>query len=122
MSNPGRRQLLAMMGAGALASRVGWAAEPEWRTSPTPRALVNSIGVRLRKSRSGATILAVNYAGTLDAGDRLHAVGGQLEFSRQPTEAGLARAVKKALILKAAREPGVSLKVRDITVVGPTFL
>ena len=121
MSNPSRRRLLTMMGTGALASRMSGAAEPGSRSAWTPRPLVNAIGVRLQKSPAGKTVLVIDFGGTLDAGDHLHAIGGRLEFAYQPTEEELARAVKKALIQKVARVPGVSLRAQDITVVGSTF-
>jgi hypothetical protein len=122
MPNSGRRRLLTLMGAGALASQAGLASEPVARNTRTPRALVNAVGVRLQKSSAGTTVIVIDYAGTLDAGNHLHAVGGQLEFAHQPTKAELARAVKDALIRIVLAEPGVSLAAQDITVVAPTFL
>ncbi|HEV2351312.1 MAG TPA: hypothetical protein VG028_15855 [Terriglobia bacterium] len=122
MPKQSRRKLFTMMGAGMLASRMGWAAAPDSSHTRAPQALVNAIGVRLRKSSGGTTVLAIDYGGTLDAGNHLHAIGGQLEFAHQPTERELARALKKALIQKVAQVPGVNLAARDITVVGPTFL
>lgn len=122
MSNSGRRRLLGLMGAGALASRMGWTADPGLATARTPRALVNTISVRLQRSKAGTILFAVDYAGSLDAKNHLHAIGGQLEFTHQPTEQELARAVRKALIQSATRVPGVYLRAQDITVVGPTFL
>jgi hypothetical protein len=84
--------------------------------------LVNAVGVRLHKSSGGATVFVIDYAGSLDAGDHLHAIGGQIEFTHLPTESELARAVKKALIQELSAAPGVGLTAQDITVVGPTFL
>jgi hypothetical protein len=111
-----------MIGAGALASQVSWAAEPELHASRMPRMLVNAFALRLKKSPGGTTVFVADFGGTLDAGGHLHSIGGQLEFDSLPTEAALAIAVKKAMIKKSAAEYAVNVRARDITVVAPTFL
>src|SRR5579859_7371077 len=98
MLNPDRRKLLKFVGAGALASGVSWAAEPESRGSRMPRMLVNAFALRLKKTPAGTTTFVADFGGTLDAGSHLHSIGGQLEFDKLPTEAALAFAVKKAMI------------------------
>jgi beta-glucosidase-like glycosyl hydrolase len=121
MLNPGRRRLMKIVGTGALASRAAWAAEAGSAGFAVPKVLVNAISMRLKKTPSGTTVFAVDFGGTLDSGGHLHAVGGQLEFTHMPSPEGLARAVKNSLIQQMARVPGVSLRTRDITVVGPSF-
>lgn len=121
MSKPNRRNLFKIVGAGALASGVSWAAEPGSRTSNMPRILVNAFALRLKKSPSGTTVFVADFGGTLDAGSHLHSIGGQLEFDRMPTETALAIAVKKAMIQKSAAEFAVNLRAQDIAVVGPIF-
>ena len=121
MSKSNRRNLFKIVGAGALASGVSWATEPEMRASVMPRILVNAFALRLEKSSGGTTVFVADFGGTLDAGGHLHSIGGRLEFDSLPTEAALAIAVKKAMMQKSAAEYAVNVRPQDIAVVGPTF-
>src|SRR5579863_4457481 len=112
MSNPDRRNLFKMIGAGALASRVSLATEPEKRASGMPRILVNAFALRLKKSAWGTTVFVADFGGTLDAGGHLHSIGGRLEFDKLPTEAALANAVKKVMIQKSAAEYAIDIRAQ----------
>lgn len=119
MSNPDRRNLLKVVGAGALGSSIGWAAESETRPARVPRVLVNSFAMRLQKSSGGATIFAVDFSGYLDKADHLHCITGHLEFHCLPGGPALARAVKKMIVEKAAADFSVKLRPQDVAVVIP---
>jgi hypothetical protein len=121
MSNPDRRKLFKLVGAGALASQVSWATEPELRRPRMPRMLVNAFALSLKKSPGGTTVFVADFGGTLGADGHLHSIGGQLVFNNFPTEAALAVAVKKAMIQKSAAEYAVNIRAKDIAVIAPTF-